>query len=343
MKNNWFLKFATTQILIDLEEYKKECLNYWWEIYQNSLKRNEIAKNFNFNINQVATILQQCGYPNSSIVINAFKNSDLETLTQEYLNISNWRSKNKLNTEQLNASFEINQMIRNIVNKLEPINFTENDVNQQINQLIQDTAKNMSTIKNNIEQAVNRIENWSSPLIIIKTQLSYDLNGKVDFSEASTNALIEFGNNEMAPNFSYFMFDGKIEIDDILESGDSDFFVSPKIQKDYFSLIQEIKNPGSTTRQGKKKTLYTARPIKDRHLYLNNKVPSNIFLTNSFNDAQSLIHDLPGSDKRRDIWKVIIDDKYLMMTFDSPLVKHYQVIGDGWINVYKLELIAPAE
>jgi hypothetical protein len=51
-----------------------------------------------------------------------------------------------------------------------------------------------------------------------------------------------------APYFSLFQEEGKFLIDDIIEGGEDDFFQSPQMQADYFSLIGELRNPNSTNK-----------------------------------------------------------------------------------------------
>jgi len=142
------------------------------------------------------------------------------------------------------------------------------------------------------------------------------------------------------PSFSYFVSDDGIEIDDVLEGGDEDFFTDNKIQSDYFNLINSLRNPNMSVKQ-KILTLYTARPYKDRKFYLNSKVvPINIFMTSSYNFAEGFAREYGG---KKDIWKVRIMDQYLVKTMDSPEQKQYQTIGDKSVPVESIELITPWE
>ena len=127
------------------------------------------------------------------------------------------------------------------------------------------------------------------------------------------------------PSFTLFVTDdGKIkEVEDVLEGGDDDFFQSPKGQSDYFNFVNEIRQPGSSSR-GKVVTLYTARPTKDRERYEGARdIPANIFLATTLGEAEGLASDL-GSNEVRDVWKVRVDTRHLVKTLDTPRVKHYQ-------------------
>lgn len=127
---------------------------------------------------------------------------------------------------------------------------------------------------------------------------------------------------EGAPTFTLF-FD-PIQVDDVIEGGDTDFFRNAAEQADYFTLINEIRRPGSSAKPGRTLTLYTARPKKDRGLFLSSRtLPANLFFTTSFDEAEGMARDFG----QRDVWKVRVSSKGMVQTLDAPNVKHYQ-IGD---------------
>jgi hypothetical protein len=131
-----------------------------------------------------------------------------------------------------------------------------------------------------------------------------------------------------------------LDIDDVIDGGDEDFFSSPQVQADYFNLINELKKPGSTSR-GKTLTLYTARPKADRERYLKSpSLPVNVFLSNTYDHVEGIARDLATKEGERDIWKVRIDSRYLTQTLDG-LVKYYQVTTDN--APAKLDLVRVAE
>jgi hypothetical protein len=149
-------------------------------------------------------------------------------------------------------------------------------------------------------------------------------------------------------NFTVFINrdTGKItQVEDVLEGGDLDFFHGPEgleLGKAYFDLIKEIQHPGSSS-QGKEITLYTARPVKDRHQYAGaSTLPPNLFLANDVDHVLGLAHDL-GGGAQRDVWKVKINTRYLVLTNDAGRVKYYQIVGAKAVPVKGLELIIPAE
>jgi hypothetical protein len=87
--------------------------------------------------------------------------------------------------------------------------------------------------------------------------------------------------------------------------------------------VKELEQPGATSK-GKTLVLYTARPAKDRKQFEGaKKLPVGLFLTSTLNDAEGIGSDFGG----RDIWKVWIDDRYLMQMLNAGGVRHYQVVG----------------
>jgi hypothetical protein len=111
----------------------------------------------------------------------------------------------------------------------------------------------MLVIKKEIEDAISHIQNWSGSTVLIEPSSSHNQFNEIDIS-ATDSALVYLGTDEYAPYFSLYKdlddYPG-IQIDDILEGGDTDFFKTPQIQSDYFNLIAELKNPGSTNKKGK--------------------------------------------------------------------------------------------
>jgi hypothetical protein len=208
--------------------------------------------------------------------------------------------------------------------------FDENAAKNYISEMLAETQKNMEKISIDIKNIISAIKDWRGSNVIV-TAREYDSQNEL---AAETDAEITVGDS--GATFAYFVTNEGIIIDDVLEGGDPEFFSDPKIQSDYFNLIKEIRNPGSSSKGGKILTLYTARPAKDRDKYLNNRsIPSNIFLTNKLDSAEGIGADFGD----RDIWMVKIDSRYLINTLDSPMEKQYQVVGDNEVPVIDMRLI----
>lgn len=218
------------------------------------------------------------------------------------------------------------------------------EVQDSTNLTMQQTEQNMQKIVMLIQNSISNISTWNGSTVIVRAgSPSYDWSNKANWGDPITDAFVQVGEQQAwggAPEFTLFFNPetGDVEIDDILEAGDEDFFVNDTGQSDYFSLIREIKHPGAS-QSTKFVTLYTARPTKDRSIYQNaNQVPSGIFLTNSYHRVQGMASDLSDGGMR-DIWQIRIEEKYLTQTLDSPSVKDYQITGGGMVPVARMKLI----
>lgn len=193
------------------------------------------------------------------------------------------------------------------------------------NDLITKTQQNMETIKAAIQQAIEGATNWGGSPVKIMAQAGY--------SESFTNEVaLQPGDDAQIgvgqATFTLFNHDGQFVIDDIIEGGEEDdeFFPEQSSKGDYYLLVNELRNPGST-RKGKTLTLFTARPQADRNFFMSTTwLPANLFLTNSASHADGLAHDL-ASNEPRDVWMVKIDSRYLTQTLDGQ-VKYYMVTQD---------------
>lgn len=136
-------------------------------------------------------------------------------------------------------------------------------------------------------------------------------------------------------NLYFTVWPNRVIPDDVLEYGDTDFFgKDPVADADYFSLVQALQSATDT----KPITFYTARPVADRSLYLSTmSVPSGIFLTRSPDRAAGLAIDLGG---RRDVWRVKMLPRYVIVTLDAGRDSEYQVIptASGMAPVESLTL-----
>lgn len=181
-----------------------------------------------------------------------------------------------------------------------------------------------------ILQALERIDKaqaWKGSPVTVKAMIASQ-DADMERWQDITGFEVEVGKSlskwEPAPSFTYFVLEDPEEdpIGDVLEGGDEDFFRSPSEQADYFTLINEIRKPGSAAKKGRILTLYTARPSSDRSRFQNaDTVPANIFLSSSEMDASGIALDFG----KRDLWLIRLNSKELVMTMDADGVKHYQV------------------
>lgn len=224
--------------------------------------------------------------------------------------------------------------------------YTEENVKDDMIRFTEQVKKNMDVIKNNVIKAIGSISNWNGSVIKIETP-AFDKSWDY-LSNVPNSAYVEVGKDSAwggIPGFSYFVDEGNNAIvDDVLESGDNDFFTNSQQTSDYFNLINELRNPGRS-KQSKKVVLYTARPVSDRGMYINaTSLPPNLFLTTDFNRAEGIAIDLSGKEKSRDIWKVRMDEKYLIETLNvMGRVKDYQIVGSEPVPIDYIKLISAGE
>jgi hypothetical protein len=325
---DFFEWLSATIITINMVPLKNALTNAAKELENWTFSRKEKLKSF--NPEQFFQELERdfSNYPNIKKLINALNSKNPHYIFDQQSKFRDWLSTQPYNSAKSN----IHSKIYLYTDKISP-DYGETNYNEVIKDNLKESYKNMLSIKKSIEEAISRITNWNKSSIEIEADPSYNEMSKVSF-DPSTSCQIKL--NKSA-SFSYFVYENKAIIDDIIEADDTDFFSSPETKNDYFNLINEIKNPGSTSK-GKVLTLYTARPTKDREQFLTNKkLPANLFLCNSYDHVDGLASELAGSEKRRDIWKVRINSKYLTQTLDGK-IKYYQITSQN-AEVESMDLI----
>jgi len=344
--SNWFYKIAQKiNIQIEMDDFAEKCRQQLFALVENTRERMRELQSFDIDMNVVQNSIAALSYPDSTSMLQSIQSGDHDQILQSYFALHEWSRQTKLDPQQRDAAYNLSTQLRKLIDKIDPYDFTESDAEQYANETINKTLYHMNQIKGHLLTVISSIPTWSTPLIrIVPNALSNTYNFQDDYATPTSSALVEFGNSDMAPSFSYFMDEetGKVEIDDILEAGDQDFFEDVNTERDYFTLVREIKNPGSTQRPGKFVTLYTARLSKDRNVYLNaDSVPAGIYLADNLSHVEDLARDLPGGN--RDIWKVVINEQYLLKDLEMPGYKHYQVMGHGKIPVKKLVLLSTGD
>ena len=329
---NWFiLENTTVLITVDYSSYIKYLNATFKKFLEYSIEKKEKVNSFDLNVLIQKINLYLKDYPNLNDLLSSINSKNIKEI---------FNQKNKLTSWGLN-NFSLFQAIREIGNLLYTyIDFLdkstsknnteeEDELKKLYSEALEKTQKNLENIKSKIDQAIKKINNWTISNIQLIPIFSED-SGEEIYS-ISNSAFVKFENGL---SFSLFMHDGKIEIDDILEGGDSDFFKDETSQSNYFELIEELRNPN---KKDKILTLYTARPVTDREFYSNAKyLPLNIFLADNISHVDGLASDLSSTTKR-DVWKIKINNKYLIQTLDSK-IKYYQVIKNN-APIESIELV----
>lgn len=302
-----------------MDRYVQSMSEYIYELSQRSMSKAEQLKNFKLNRQMITQSLSQ--YPNFSVIENALNTNDMDAMDREFVPLTKWVRANSMN----NNTFQAYMHLRDYLESVSPFIYSEQEAQQDIDRLSKETHGKMQALAGMIQESANRTQ-WSGSPVFIYPKEPADENG-TNWLVASEDANVYVGDNEdgNAPLLEVFLIDGQYKVppDGIVE--DDDFFSNPDNTRDYFNLIKEINNPGSSNKSGKTLTLYTARPSSDREMYMNSTtVPGGIYLTSSENDAVGLSVDFGG---KRDIWKVRIDERYVQKMLDMPQFKHYQVMG----------------
>lgn len=257
-------------------------------------------------------------YPLLPNLLRALQSKNIHYIMDQYAKIREW-----LNVQPYKQTENLRDLTYKIWTYIDTFKPNDNDaaekqLKEKVSEAIAGTQKEMEKVRQLITGAISRIA-WKGSHVHIEAQPAEDEQGIL--IEPNDSAYITIGRGEFAPSFSLFNIDDKMIIDDVIEADETDFFPNSEIKSDYFGLINELRNPGSTTK-GRILTLYTARPKKDRQQLLSSTtLPVNIFLTNDFSHAEGLSIEY---GQERDIWKIRIDSKYLTQTLDGP-VKYYQV------------------
>ena len=339
---NWLQKISSS-VQIFLDKYNKKVEDYILDLAYKSNDRVEKLKNFQIDTNFVINTFQQSNYPEIEQLKLALQNKDIDNLEQQIYHIAQWKSKENIPYDSpiRDSLFNAYHMLRNYVDQLSPMFYSDDEVQRDIINVQNKTKENMEWLLAQIQEAISRITNWRGSSIYITPSPSSGSFGE-ELLEPVESGHIRVGNGDMSPDFQIFVSDRKMEIssDDIIE--DDDFFQNPNETSDYFNLIKEIQSPGSTSRSGKILTLYTARPVEDRQKYTGSTtVPGGLWLTNSFNSAE--MFNIESAGGKRDIWKIRINEMYVQKMLDVSGRKDYMVMSGEEVPVKSIELLSMSE
>jgi len=330
-----------TTVTINLSRFEAKAKDYYAELLDHSFARNQKKFETKYNPEELAREAERL--LDKPHVGNPIRKRDQKGIRAVALELNEVSSK-ALHSGDHSRWDEFYHLVRTLMDFEETL---EEGIPQTFPQLkeefagyeketVEGTLKNAKAVQAQVKAAISRAPFFETKHVSIRAETGNTDEGM----QASHVFSIEVGDHDA--NFTVFTDEhGKItEVEDVLEGGDRDFFPvgdsGGQEQADYFALVQEIRSPGSSD-QGKRIVLYTARPTKDRRIYEGaHSVPSNIFLTTDADRAIGLATDL-GSSEERDVWRVVMNTKYLVKTLDAGRVKDFQVVGKA--PVEKIELI----
>ena len=300
---------------INLHEFELEIQKEVHGLIEDIKEKHEQAKSFDPSsfVKQIEFHFQD--YPNIKNLLKAILSKNPRYILDQLAKARAWVTQKPYKQSEVQRT-----VLRKTWTYMDSLNLkdsfhSEAEIHEIARKAIHETQLNMEKIKDLVNKALQNIK-WNGTSITVKAVYE---KGNNEILKPATTSEIVLGASEFNPSFTLFYHEDKVEIDDVLEGGDEDFFKDQNTQVDYFNLVNKLRNPGS---KEKILTLYTARPKKDRDQFLHsNIIPLNIFLTNNYDHAEGLGDDLGGN---RDVWKVRISNKYLTQTLQGD-IKYYQV------------------
>jgi len=321
MKFKIWLENNDINVKVDLSHFKSLIIKELKELHYFSVSRQSNLRNFKIDINLIKKGLKN--FNRLQDLLNNLNNKkDIKDLIKE---AEKWYLSLPIsgNGEE---KFLAMKAVRHLGDYEDSFDVKEEDIpepnhEEDAEEIISKTKENMEILKKEIENIISNTD-WKGSSVTIKPNPGYE-HGTISF-EPTESAEIIVG--QKSALFTLFKINSKNEVEDIIEGGEEEeeFFSNNNEKNDYYTLIEELRKPGSTS-VGKILTLYTARPIEDREYFRKTKtLPINLFLTNNYDHANGIASDLSTSGGARDVYRVKINSKYLTQTLDGP-IKYYMV------------------
>jgi hypothetical protein len=341
---------AGNRVQVQTGQYEQKVTEYLVDLAYRSESRQQELQGYNPNLEQIRQELIAVDYPDPNGAIQAFQQEDYAPIYQVYRTLSEGYYNAPYNSPLRPRIEALKDEVRRIADWRDTSSFTQADAQQMAQQIIGQSRNRMQRMVQLIQESIARLQEWNGSEILVEPDdppSSIGFNNP-DWGSPITAAQVYVGQQTGWGGKAGFTLFGdwdeqdnlvKVEVDDILEGGDTDFFQDIGIQSDYFALVSELKNPGRSQQQmDKVLTLYTARPVEHRDQFLNTtSIPPNLFLTSSYEDAEARRRDY---NSKLDIWKVRIRARYVLNTMDSPGVRWYQVKAQqGMVPVESMRLI----
>lgn len=314
---NLYLNASTSYCQIMLDKYNNNLKKYLTKLMHESIDRKEEARFI--RPEELLSELRSLSINNEEL-IQAIINKNETRLYDLLFEDLELRKK---------IPYELSKKIR-LYCDTSPA-YSEENLEQDYNRISNETKENMERLCSIINERINNIKNYQGTvwklIPIVSSTVSKPSDSASVVSTADENVF-----------FGLYQTEDKLEVEDVIE--DEIDIESTGWQADYYKLVNEMRNPGSSSK-GKDITLYTARPVTDRDFYLSTStLPNNVYLTSSLYSAEGLATELAGTQPARDIYRVRINTEYLLKTLDTPTEKHYRVVaGPEGAPVKSIELL----
>lgn len=331
--------FNRPKVLLDLTSFKEDLKEVAEDLAEDAFERQEKRRALNVHKEDVAKEAKRLlgDLPEIKFYLRAPGTQKGKTFLQLYrVLMDHW---NQLDYDDPNKDpiWDVMTQLRNVRDESSEYQSFEEAKQETLKwakNIFEDTKANGTFLVKLVQNAIDRIKFWKGYPVRIEP------NFEKEYRENPIESfMVTLGKD------AYFLafLDGKklALVEDVLDAKDPEFFKDLDLESNYFDLVRELEKPGSTRKQGKNLVLWTARPRKDRRLYHKaTKVPPGIFLTTDPERAFGIAHDLKGTEKVRDLYKITINEKYLRKTLDTKRLQDYQVIGAQRVPVVEIELWA---
>lgn len=286
---------------------------------------------------------------------------DLEDYLQQEKN--DWEQE-KERTERYNRQFPDSYQLKiySLKKRLNYATQTYNEVTSgefrkkfQFEYVFKHKISTAEKITNYINSIIPKMPTWHGSKVIVEPNINlkpqtYSSSKNDAYSEFSSVFPNDFyeekpeheggsANVYVGNKYAYFMVSTddykKYNLDDLMETigteEHEEFFSTDEESQDYYNLAKYIKNPRSLE-HSTIVTVWTARPQRDRSVFENaHEVPKGIFVTTKQSSAMGIAQDFGSGDKEnveRDVYRIRIEDKYLLTTNDAMGETWYQVVGN---------------
>jgi hypothetical protein len=299
-------KSKTSNIIIVTDEYEEKLhADISSLVLKPDHKIVEAIKNI-INTKELNEVLSEISYPRSNELEMAISTGDTKKINRAYENFRHWACDFSSN---VNLSNKIESMILQYQTKLYQKDFGPEEVDEVTKSFLLESKSILENMSHSINLAISKISNWNNHKIIIEAIYPKTgwmvLESKVTIGDAFTMSFFY----ECTPTgFDIKLIKEEKEIPESLKDNIYDLILKLKNNPKYNNIL----------------TLYTTRPISERHYFdvakkdlslgIEAVLPNHVTLTNSplFGDS--------------DIWKVRIEEKYIK-EFSHDGNKKYQIIG----------------
>ena len=230
------------QVRVEMEGYKRSMLNEMHSLQQYLEERAEKLSNINMSLPVLEKIAEDLKeYPRIGLIIRLINDRDKEALSREFEGLWEWYRNSGRSLDSRGSVM----LIMDFMESLGDISqgYSPDRAEERFNEVVSQTEQNMEKIEHIVRDAIARVPFWHGYPVVIKARARQSdmLRDRNDFAPTENASIILETGTRYPPDFSLFMDEDQVIVDDILEGGDTDFFTDSASQADYFSLVNEIR------------------------------------------------------------------------------------------------------